>query len=196
MNTFIAIEPDRCIGCGTCLAACSHGHRVAGLQAEPRLALTFTPQVTAAVTCHQCEGAPCLAVCPVDAIKRTEEAIVVNEQTCIGCKLCAVVCPFGAIHPSARPRRALPASPIPLPLSRGAHRLCWLGASASTPAPSSATCAPPWAPTRSPCVEACPTKALYVRDATTLAGVRKDKMRAAVAANQIMMGRTTNLKEA
>ena len=26
MNTFIAIEPDRCIGCGTCLAACSHGH--------------------------------------------------------------------------------------------------------------------------------------------------------------------------
>lgn len=100
MNTFIAIEPDRCIGCGTCLAACSHGHRVAGLQAEPRLALTFTPQVTAAVTCHQCEGAPCLAVCPVDAIKRTEEAIVVNEQTCIGCKLCAVVCPFGAIHPS------------------------------------------------------------------------------------------------
>ena len=52
--------------------------------------------------------------------------------------------------PRARPRRALPASPIPLPLSRGAHRLCWLGASASTPAPSSATCAPPWAPTRSP----------------------------------------------
>ena len=100
MNTFIAIEPDRCIGCGTCLAACSYGHRMAGLQAEPRLALTITPQVTAALTCHQCEGAPCLAVCPVDAIRRTDDAVIVNEQTCIGCKLCAVVCPFGAIHPS------------------------------------------------------------------------------------------------
>ena len=31
MNTFIAIEPDRCIGCGTCLAACSYGHRMAAL---------------------------------------------------------------------------------------------------------------------------------------------------------------------
>ena len=91
MNTFIAIEPDRCIGCGTCLAACSHGHRVAGLQAEPRLALTFTRDVSAAVPCHQCEGAPCLAVCPVDAITRTDTAVIVNEQTCIGCKLCAVV---------------------------------------------------------------------------------------------------------
>lgn len=73
---------------------------MAGLQAEPRLALTFTRDVSAAVTCHQCEGAPCLAVCPVDAITRTDTAVIVNEQTCIGCKLCAVVCPFGAIHPS------------------------------------------------------------------------------------------------
>ncbi len=52
-------------------------------------------------------------------------------------------------------------------------------------------------PDESPhCVAACPTAALYVRAAMTLTGIRRDKMRAAVAANQIMMGRSTNLKEA
>lgn len=72
-----------------------------GRQAEPPSRTTFTPQVTAAVTCPSVRGGRrAWPVCPVDAIKRTEEAIVVNEQTCIGCKLCAVVCPFGAIHPS------------------------------------------------------------------------------------------------
>lgn len=100
MNRFIAIHPDRCIGCGTCRAACSAGHREVGLQGEPRLSLVMTRDVSAAVTCHHCEGAPCLQVCPVSAIYRQDGAIVVNEQRCVGCRLCAIACPFGAIHPS------------------------------------------------------------------------------------------------
>lgn len=71
-----------------------------GEQREPRLSVVFTPEVVASVTCHHCEAAPCLAVCPVNAISRTNNRISVNEQTCIGCKLCACVCPFGAIHAS------------------------------------------------------------------------------------------------
>lgn len=100
MNRFIAINTGRCIGCGTCRAACSEGHVKAGLQGEPRLRVVETREVSAAVTCHHCEGAPCLEVCPVNAITRNEGAVVVNEQTCIGCKMCAIVCPFGAVHPS------------------------------------------------------------------------------------------------
>lgn len=168
-----------------------------GCRRSPRLALTFTPQVTAAVTCHQCEGAPCLAVCPVDAIKRTEEAIVVNEQTCIGCKLCAVVCPFGAIHPSGTSTAGVAGISYPTPTQpRGTSPLLAWSIGVYTCAVKCDLCSTLGPDEEPHCVEACPTKALYVRDATTLAGVRKDKMRAAVAANQIMMGRTTNLKEA
>lgn len=101
MNSFISINPDRCIGCGTCQAACSAGHAGAGEQAEPRLSVVFKCEVTASITCHHCEAAPCLAVCPVNAIEHKGDRISVNEQVCIGCKLCACVCPFGAIHPSA-----------------------------------------------------------------------------------------------
>ncbi len=100
MNSFISINPDRCIGCGTCQAACSAGHAGVGEQAQPRLSVVFTKEVTASITCHHCEAAPCLAVCPVNAIEHKGDRISVDEQACIGCKLCACVCPFGAIHPS------------------------------------------------------------------------------------------------
>ncbi len=197
MNTFIAIEPDRCIGCGTCLAACSHGHRVAGLQAEPRLALTFAPQVTAAVTCHQCEGAPCLAVCPDDAIARTDGAVVVNEQACIGCKLCAIVCPFGAIHPAGTSTAGVAGNAFETPSQpRGTSPLLAWSIGVYTCAVKCDLCST-YDPEGGPhCVRACPTNALFVRDATTLGDARKDKMKAAATANQIMMGRSTNLKEA
>ena len=88
MNSFISINPDRCIACGTCQAACSAGHASVGKQAEPRLSVIFTSDVTASITCHHCEGAPCLAVCPVNAITQEDDRVVVNEQTCIGCKMC------------------------------------------------------------------------------------------------------------
>ena len=104
MNRYITIEPSRCIACGTCKAACSEGHKRAGLQETPRLALFETREVVASVTCHHCAGAPCLKVCPIDAISSDPDGCVrVDEKRCIGCKLCSIACPFGAIHLGGTP---------------------------------------------------------------------------------------------
>ena len=49
-------------------------------------------------SCLHCEEPDCVTVCPTGAsYKRVEDGIVlVNPDTCIGCRLCAWACPYGA----------------------------------------------------------------------------------------------------
>ena len=49
-------------------------------------------------SCLHCEDAPCVTVCPTGAsYKRAEDGIVlVDEDMCIGCGLCAWACAYGA----------------------------------------------------------------------------------------------------
>ena len=51
-------------------------------------------------TCTQCDEAWCLHACPVDAITvdKLTGAKLVNETTCVGCKVCTISCPFGTIN--------------------------------------------------------------------------------------------------
>lgn len=49
-------------------------------------------------SCLHCAQPACVTVCPTGAsFKRAEDGIVlVNEDLCIGCKLCSWACPYGA----------------------------------------------------------------------------------------------------
>jgi ferredoxin len=51
-------------------------------------------------TCTQCDEAWCLHACPVEAITvdKATGAKVVNETTCVGCKVCTISCPFGTVN--------------------------------------------------------------------------------------------------
>jgi hydrogenase-4 component A len=104
MNRFVIADPRLCIGCYACVAGCAESHRQAGLQAYPRLYIIHTSPVgTMPIQCRQCEEPACAAVCPVKAITYQHSSTYLNESLCIGCKMCAVACPFGAIIPGGTP---------------------------------------------------------------------------------------------
>jgi hydrogenase-4 component A len=86
------------------MAGCVESHHEAGLQAYPRLHVMHTPPAgTMPIQCHHCDEPACVAVCPVNAITRQEDSIHLDESLCIGCKMCALACPFGAIIPGGTP---------------------------------------------------------------------------------------------
>ena len=103
MNRFVIGDPKDCIGCNTCMAACSEVHKAFGLQSFPRLQVMRNDDVTVPILCRHCDDSPCATVCPVHAITHINDTIQLNESLCIGCKLCGIACPFGAItqHGSA-----------------------------------------------------------------------------------------------
>jgi len=103
MNRFVVADSRRCIGCFACQAACVETHLRAGLQAYPRLIVTHTSFGTMPLQCHQCDYAACVAVCPVRALTYKDNTVQLNEIVCIGCKMCGLACPFGAIIPSGTP---------------------------------------------------------------------------------------------
>src|SRR5512136_2237893 len=103
MNSFVIADSRRCIGCFACQAACVENHRRVGLQAYPRLIVSYTPGGTMPVQCRQCEDAPCATVCPVKAIVIQLNTVQLNETVCIGCKMCGLACPFGVILPGGTP---------------------------------------------------------------------------------------------
>lgn len=47
--------------------------------------------------CVNCKFTDCVEVCPVDAFREGENALVIDPDDCIDCTLCVAQCPVGAI---------------------------------------------------------------------------------------------------
>ena len=49
--------------------------------------------------CNHCEHAPCVEICPTQALYKRPDGIVdFNNERCIGCKSCTQACPYDAIY--------------------------------------------------------------------------------------------------
>lgn len=101
MGKVLKIEPDKCIGCMQCKLACSW-IQIGAFQPAAALIKVHVLNEQAPYlpyTCCQCDEAWCMTACPVNAIAINSEtgAKVVLGQTCVGCGLCTIACPFGTV---------------------------------------------------------------------------------------------------
>ena len=49
-------------------------------------------------TCRRCEDAPCVTVCPEDALEKNEDGMIIRSTNlCVACKSCVTICPFGTM---------------------------------------------------------------------------------------------------
>ncbi len=116
----LVIDLDTCVGCHACVVSCKEWNTGGyGAPLGDRDAYGDTPEgawlnrihsyeispengpaeiVHFPKSCLHCDDAPCVTVCPTGAsYKRSEDGIVlVDEDRCIGCGLCAWACPYGA----------------------------------------------------------------------------------------------------
>ena len=116
----LVIDLDVCVGCHACAVACkewntgaygaplsdmdAYGAEPSGTWLNRVHSYEVKPEDKPAQivhfprSCLHCEDAPCVTVCPTGAsYKRSEDGIVlVNEDRCMGCGLCAWACPYGA----------------------------------------------------------------------------------------------------
>lgn len=59
---------------------------------------TIRELATFRFTCRKCEDAPCIAVCPAEALEKDEEGIIDRHTNlCVSCKSCVTICPFGTM---------------------------------------------------------------------------------------------------
>ena len=93
----IVIVQDKCTGCRLCMLACSFKKEREYNLERSRIALLQVDGENIPLLCHQCINAPCIKACPVEAIKRKDGIVRIDEGICIGCRVCIDACPFGAI---------------------------------------------------------------------------------------------------
>ncbi len=101
----LIIDHASCWGCRTCELACKQENRdpvgvrlIRVLEEGPgwvdgRPEFAFHVQV-----CRHCDEPACMEACPEEALSAREDGIVVlDDEACSGCGLCADACPYGAV---------------------------------------------------------------------------------------------------
>ena len=102
MQKSLYIDPAKCTSCLQCEMACSLENTGVYNPSQSRIKVFSFEEEGRKVpyTCTQCDEAWCMQSCPTDAIKldKLTGAKVVEEDTCVGCKVCTISCPFGTVN--------------------------------------------------------------------------------------------------
>ncbi len=99
------IDNRKCIGCHACTTACKSEHDVAVgvnrtyVKQVEKGEFPNTRRIFSVMRCNHCTNAPCVEICPVEALYTRDDGIVdFDNNRCIGCKSCMQACPYDALY--------------------------------------------------------------------------------------------------
>ncbi len=112
----IVIHEEYCIGCRLCEVNCLVAHSKSKKilkvfkeefrfrDADSHIVIEQSGALSFAMPCRHCEDARCIEACMVGALYRDEKtkAVLLDSEKCIGCFMCLMSCPFGAIKRSTK----------------------------------------------------------------------------------------------
>jgi anaerobic carbon-monoxide dehydrogenase iron sulfur subunit len=95
-------DPNKCNGCRMCQTACAILKAGVCNPEKSRIRVIEMDECDRylPLVCQNCEDAPCIAVCPKEAISRSYDQVmrtVIDYNKCVGCKMCLNACSFGTI---------------------------------------------------------------------------------------------------
>lgn len=114
----IMIDVSLCNGCMTCTLACASAHSlsqtIVGAMAEKapsRLKVLPVHGKAIPLMCRHCVEPACVDACMTGAMQKDPGTGIVNNegnaQTCVGCWMCIMACPYGAINQHPNQKTAL-----------------------------------------------------------------------------------------
>ena len=108
-SKLLIADPKKCVGCKLCQIACSLKKNGVSNPGKSRIRIINHnyQNIYVPVSCRHCEDAPCMAVCPKEAIYRDEklERVMIDYDKCISCRTCVAACPYGAVVFDAEKKR-------------------------------------------------------------------------------------------
>jgi len=134
----VMIDAGKCNGCMTCVLACAGAHAandksiIGGMMEKtpPRIQVLPVKGRAVPLLCLHCEEPACVDACMTGAMRKDPKSGLVSneggEQACVGCWMCIMACPYGAVrqHPDKKvalkcdgcPDREVPACAAACPM--------------------------------------------------------------------------------
>jgi Fe-S-cluster-containing dehydrogenase component/formate-dependent nitrite reductase membrane component NrfD len=99
------MDHRRCIGCHACTVACKSENDVpvgsfrTWVKYTEKGVFPAVKRHFSVLRCNHCTKAPCVTICPVNALEKRSDGIVdIDRDACIGCRACMQACPYDAIY--------------------------------------------------------------------------------------------------